>query len=455
MSGIGVCPLGGLAEVWLGTKTFLNDFFYVDHERIEQFGIERRYLQPVVRTGDLSAYKNRFRHRSRDAKMQLFHCDDDLASIVGTGAAAYIKWGEKQRHSDRGDKRGELWPETPALRKMKRWYRNSSLPPRARIAMLKLINDQYQPYVLDDPARIDQSFNLIKARRDVDEDVLIGLLCSTWFGMTLETLGRTAMGQGALQIPTEDLKTYEVPDIRNLSAAQTKKWKHATAEVLKGPRLPIHDLNSSPAQRLLDGCVLQALGLDESRVDELYQDTERMARVRKLLAQRGQIRREKFEADLTTVAADIAHHVRPLLRNRRFPNDFIPTGSAVRTVQLGDAPIHLDSELMLGRRTVTVSSDRGGVAIWEDDLSEPVAEVFIRAVQLGQRDFEVPADEERAHATIREFDRTMHELDVKLAELTAAQGASAAELREHAERELNWPVTDLTAPIPPAYRAEH
>ena len=454
MSAIGVVPLTKLAEVKLGVKTFLNSFFYVNEKRVKRFKIESRHLEPVFRRAD--ARTDRFLQSALDTDLKIFICSEQIENLVGTGAAQYIKWAEKQHHKGKHGQPGGLWCDTPAVKPAERtWYQNQSMPPPARIALLKAFDDYFAPFIFTKPVRVDQRFNQINPRPNVDEEILVGLLSSTWFVMSLETFGRTAMGQGVLEVPTKDLRALPVPDIRELNTELAQRWKAATAQVVQGARLPIAELARSVRQRGLDTCVLEAFGLEASRLDELYEDTERMTRVRKLLAKsRGSIRRERYQSDLNGVARDIAAQVRPILQNRRFPVDFLPEGIATRLVQLGDAPITVSGELMVGQRHIKVQTN--GTVVWEDSLPTMIGELFIRAAQVGQRDFALPQDEADADAALAELAEMVAELDSQLTSLaTAASDAARAHLRDKAELELNIPVARLRAPIADSYRAEH
>jgi hypothetical protein len=451
---IGLCRFKDLADIRLGVKTFLNPFFYVDRERVQRFGIEERFLEPVFRTRDVE--RDRFIQDASETELQIFLCNQDIKDLTGTGAAAYITWGSKQRHRSKAGNPGGLWSETPAVKPETRfWYRNQAMPPPARIVLLKAFDDYFAPMILDRPVRVDQRFNQVLPQSGVDEMLLIGLLASAWFVMTVETRGRTAMGQGVLEVPTNTLRDLEVPDIRNLDPPQKKAWVSATEDLLRGKRLPASKLAAHPAQRALDAVLLASLGVDGSRIDELYSDTGRMRNVRKLLAKgRGAIKRERFEADLAGVARDIAGEVAPLLQQRRFPEDFVEGNVSTQSIQLGNAPILLEAERMLGQHHILVRV--GGEAIFDADLQDPIGEVFIRSVQMGRRNFQLPLDGESAGRALLDFDRMVAEVDGKLQERVGeVAGSNAGVLLELAERELNFPVIRVKQPIPTFLREDH
>ncbi|MEO8289367.1 MAG: hypothetical protein ABI649_00030 [Gaiellaceae bacterium] len=449
----GLTRLDELADVRLGVKTFLNPFFYVDEERVNTFQIEPQFLESVFRTSD--AKRDRFLQSVSSTHLRIFLCDQAVENFVGTGAAAYIKWGAKQRHKTSGGEVGGYWKDTPAVKPKERlWYQNQAMPPPARIALLKAFDEYFAPFILDEPVRVDQRFNQVNARPGVGEELLIGLLCSMWFVMLCETFGATSMGQGALEVRTEVLRGLQVPDIRKLDPTLAAEWRTATAALLEGERLPASKGQKNDKQRALDSCVLRAVGLGDERLTELYDDTLRMGSIRHLLAAgRGEIKRERFVTNLGEVATDIAAQLRPALGGRRFPADFLPSGAKTRTVQFGNAPLSVRSEQLMGQRRLTVMASEN--VVYEDDLPAATGELIIRALELRQRSIRVPEDEGAAEAALVALELLTRQLDTKLRDLVSTAGAPhQAALREQAEAELNFPVSTLSQPIAAVYEAE-
>ena len=273
--------------------------------------------------------RDRFIQDSAKTKLNLFLCSTTLDKLVGTGAAAYIRWAGDQHHALASGRSGGLWRDTPAATPGHHiWYQSQAMPGPARIVLLKAFDEYFAPFILDAPIRVDQRFNQVNAKPGVDEDILIGLFCSMWFVMSCETFGATSMGQGALEVRTDVLRDLPVPDIRNLDQHMKRDWLITTRAVVQGSRLAASKAPSDPNQQALDATVLRALDLDPRRLAELYEDTLRMGSVRHLLSDgRGAMRRERFASDVEDVATDIAGQLRPLVQGRRFPQDFLPAGS--------------------------------------------------------------------------------------------------------------------------------
>ncbi len=450
---IGVCTFGDIAKVDLGVKTFLNGFFYLDAATITKFGIEKSSYEPVFRVKDSD--KVSFQQKASSCEQQLFLCDQDVKKFVGTGAAAYINWGVKQEHKSKGDAPPVKWKDTPALTAVKKpWYQNRFLPPPTRIVLLKAFDDAFSPLVLDKPVRVDQRFNQVNPQPGVSEEVLIGLLCSTWFVMLCETYGATAMGQGALEVRTRVLRGLPVPDIRQLDVPTAAAWTKATKTLLKGVRIPAQQLSKSKPQRALDTIVLEALGHDPKRLDELYDDTVRMGEVRRRLSTgRGAIKRERFTGDLTQVADDVAAQLKVLLGGRRFPADFTPGGADTNTILLGGGPLKVHSELLLGQRHVVVATK--GTTIYDAQLPSYQGDLVVRAIQLGQRTIPVPSDDGIADAAVADLTQLCNQLEAKFNELAAdISSTHRTSLREQAEAKLNFPYTRAMQPVPPVYDDE-
>ncbi|GIV55245.1 MAG: hypothetical protein KatS3mg040_0013 [Candidatus Kapaibacterium sp.] len=98
--------LGDIAEVRFGIKTGANEFFYLDEEKIRQWGIEPEFLKPVIKS---PRECRSIVIKPEDLKYKIFMCHKDKSELQGTAALEYIKWGESQgfhlRPSCRGRQR--------------------------------------------------------------------------------------------------------------------------------------------------------------------------------------------------------------------------------------------------------------------------------------------------------------------------------------------------------------
>ena len=100
--------LGDIAEVRFGIKTGANEFFYLDAERIQAWGIESEFLKPVIKS---PRECKSIRVDPRQLQFKLFMCHADRAALAGTAALEYIEWGESQEYHQR-----------PSCKGRTRWY---------------------------------------------------------------------------------------------------------------------------------------------------------------------------------------------------------------------------------------------------------------------------------------------------------------------------------------------
>jgi hypothetical protein len=81
--------LEGIATVSLGFKSLQNGFFYVSKATIDTYGIEKRFLVPILRLRrdlDSTSYQQKAKN-----KLWLFYCREQENDLRGTGALRYIE----------------------------------------------------------------------------------------------------------------------------------------------------------------------------------------------------------------------------------------------------------------------------------------------------------------------------------------------------------------------------
>jgi len=98
--------VGDVAEVRFGIKTGANEFFYLDGATADEWGLERRYLRPAVKTP-----RDYYGIRIPGSQVLMFWCQDERSELRGTAALRYIKWGEAQG-----------FHEVPSCRSRSNWY---------------------------------------------------------------------------------------------------------------------------------------------------------------------------------------------------------------------------------------------------------------------------------------------------------------------------------------------
>ena len=237
--------LGDVADVRRGFTTGANEFFYLDAERIQEWGIESEYLKPVIKS---PRECKSIRVDPNQLQFKLFMCHADRAALAGTAALEYIKWGESQGFHQR-----------PSCKGRPRWWDlgQREIP---SLSFNYLISSTAR--TLYAPAGCYTSDNFQEIHTDLG---LILPLCaslnSSLFQLMVNMAGRSNFGGGLLKI-----QTYEVSELLCLDpkifAFEDEAIFISTAWEM---------LNPSDDRRALDTIIFDALDLTQGERDGVYE----------------------------------------------------------------------------------------------------------------------------------------------------------------------------------------
>jgi hypothetical protein len=247
-----------LATVRYPIKTGINRFFYVTPPVIQQFGIEPEYLHPALKSTKSVTH---YRVAQADLNLSLFCCPlstAELEQLGHTGALAYIRWGETQTAPTRQKRRQPVaWAEVASVRHRKSWYQLSPLP-AADLVACRFFDRRYFFSLCEGDVVEDQTFYGIRLHpaHQADKLLVAALLNSTLSYLLLELLGRTSLGEGALQFSRADMARLPAIDPAQLNQAQQQAIQEAFQSMLSRPILPITQEVEQPDRRALDRAVL-------------------------------------------------------------------------------------------------------------------------------------------------------------------------------------------------------
>jgi len=210
------CALSEIARVGLGFKSLQNEFFYLHDSEVARFAIEKEFLVPIYRLRDLDP--KHFR-QVQPAKLWLFNCRVPERDLRGTKALAYIRAMASRPATVRKQSRTE---STETIKQVLEkqggevWYYPKASVRKERLWLRKAFNSVYAPFLFVSGAVVDQRCNFIRAHKNVSAVALEAIASATIFAFALETEGAAALGQGALEVPTNGLGEASVLDIRLL-----------------------------------------------------------------------------------------------------------------------------------------------------------------------------------------------------------------------------------------------
>jgi len=248
--------LGDIAEVRFGIKTGANEFFYLDKDKITEWGIEQEFLKPVIKS---PRECKSILIDPTQLKYKIFMCHKTKAELKGTNALSYIEWGERQGFDQNESVvNRRLWYSCP-----KDLYGN--------VFWTKETNDRIGCFVSYELMMSD--CRLYFAKADVSFRNSVN---STVQALFSEILCRSGLGLGA-----RSLMVYEVNDFLMIDPIflPNNKIRLLDRELLsiyeecgldKSVELKTQRPNPLPDRKALDDIVFDALGLTQDERNEVY-----------------------------------------------------------------------------------------------------------------------------------------------------------------------------------------
>ena len=260
--------LGDIAEVRFGIKTGANEFFYLDAERIQAWGIEAEFLKPVIKS---PRECKSIRVDPSQLQFKLFMCHADKTALAGTAALEYIEWGESQGFHQRPSCRGRArWWD------LGEWGYPDMLWSDAynvRFGCFENAGDYFG----------DKRFFVIEFK---EENLTTrAYLNSTIIPLLIETEGIANLGEGVIYTNVYWLKMLPI-----LAENHIAKEIHQCYENIKTREiLPIFDEIHQPNRRDLDAIIFDALSLTQGERDSVYEAVVNLveARLRKARSLKG------------------------------------------------------------------------------------------------------------------------------------------------------------------------
>jgi len=326
-------PLREVAKIRRGFTTGINEFFYLMEDKIKHWGIEEKFLKPVLKS------PKEFKGILIDpAKLttKVFLCQkskEELRREGKTGALKYIKWGENQKTKD-----GVPWPDVPTVRSRKPgWWalQSQELP---QLVWVKGYDKAFREGFSQVGFFADQQlYPIYPTESFVTNDLLSTLMNNTLFFMSVELGGRIPFGDGVLWTTVEEATEYSIiPRVDGLSETRKLELQKSFMSLLTRPIKPIFEEVKMPDRQRLDSLVLEALGLDSNKyLKPLYDGLCELVRERLLLPRlRGAKKKRREEQDLAKLKEEIAEEVLadgPI----KFPDGFIRDRSKTGYEEIG------------------------------------------------------------------------------------------------------------------------
>jgi hypothetical protein len=227
--------LGKVAFSRIGLQTLAKDFFILDREKARAFGIERRYLRPLLPS--LRTQRTPVAVERQRPDLFVVWCDEPKKRLRGTNLLRYITHAERKRVAIRGKNRTVVgFQNKKRIRRSGRqpWYNLKSemgIRPKARILIPRFIYENY--YSVWNRAEFLPAEYFIEFHPllDIKEEVYLAALSSSLFEMCLRSCS-TMYGGGAYSVSPGRLKSLPFPNLAILTANQRRLLADAYSNYL-------------------------------------------------------------------------------------------------------------------------------------------------------------------------------------------------------------------------------
>lgn len=247
-------PLGEQAEVRYGIKTGCNDFFYLSYKAAKSFGIEKEFLEPLLRTKDFK----RVAARDEDGDNYVFAVNQEKPELRNTNAGRYIYMGEVKK-----------FDKLSTCNSRKRWYDVGKREPAAMFWPKLSYQRHLVPYNKDN-AFVDCNVYEITPKDRTKAKALCAILNSNLYALFAELSGQKGLGEGANAMMVYDVARMPVIDVSKLGKEPIRKLENALNRLSKRDIMTIREEIASEDHRALDDIVFDIFGLSKKEQKEIY-----------------------------------------------------------------------------------------------------------------------------------------------------------------------------------------
>jgi len=340
-----------MANLRYGIKTGINEFFYLDKEKIKHWNIESRFLLPI-----LKSYReiDTLVVNKKNLKTMLFSCNlskSELKKKSFNGALKYIEHGEKQLTEERGryKKGGIAFPEVASVKGRKYWYGIEDIE-KSNFVINVFVSERFG-FPSNNIAITDHTMFEGIFKKQTNTLFYQAFLNSTITYLFTELCGRANLGEGVLTVYGPDIEEIFLPDITKIGKAKAEKiiseYKKLEIRSIK----PIFEEVKMKDRQKFDGLVLEAIGLDPKiYLPKIYDGLCELVKERLELAKmRKAVQKVKMTRDVEKLKKSVIEKVLPN-ELRKFPESFLPDNlktSDFKEINVPEEPLKLGHQMMI------------------------------------------------------------------------------------------------------------
>jgi SAM-dependent methyltransferase len=255
-AGAALVPLGQLAEVRRGLTSGANDIFYLERGQARALGIERELLWPLLRSARARSAAS-IAVRPETTTHQVLVCPAGARELARYPAAQRYLAGHRDRAA------------AATLRARASWWALEIHP--ARLFLGKAYAARFAQPLASAPVVCDQRLYSLHPHPGIQPELLAAVLNASHTALALESLGRAAMGEGALEWTVADAAELPVIDPRRATPVQAQACVQALRRLMQRPVAVVADELGRPDRMALDCAVAALAGEPATVVSQLQQ----------------------------------------------------------------------------------------------------------------------------------------------------------------------------------------
>ena len=175
-------------------------------------------------------------------------------------------------------------------------------------------------------------------------------------------------------------------------------WKNATPIDWKNPKI-------SSYQKNLDKYILEIID-NPIILDTLYQDVKNTCNSRTSSAtNKKKTKKTKVNSDISSVADIISDNIKQKLESKLFPESFFTEQDEFFLLDFGsNNSLHIILNPFINKCHICIMNyDTGNILFEKKGFPNSIADIIIKSLFLGRKQFKVPKSESDAHRILKEF----------------------------------------------------
>jgi type I restriction-modification system DNA methylase subunit len=272
-----MAKLGELARVSYAIKTGANEFFYLDKEKAKLWGIEKKFLEPLI-----SSPKNiRIEIQPKDVNEWVLMVHEPKKMLKNANVLKYIEHGENVEVRIKGGKKGGTvvkgYHNLSSVKSRKTWYDLGEREPSPMLFSCR-IWERCIFAVNKAKAQADKAFYEIRPKNTKHINILAGILNSSLTALLAELHGRF-YGGGVLELEIYECKDLPILNPEKLSEKERRRIEDAFSKVCEAQNKGDEKLEQE-ARAELDNTVFDVLKLKGNERKQVYEGLELLRRMR-------------------------------------------------------------------------------------------------------------------------------------------------------------------------------